>query len=173
VDKRAHEPAAAKAKREEAERKQAVESLTCEHEFFTVFDPRLAGSEEVNGRAAWIVELDPDAGANPHCADWKFFGKFHAKLWIDRLEYRAIRIEADNIAPVTWGAFLVRLPIGGLHLTTEQQRHENGVWLASSEDARVTAKALLVVAARFEIHTSYSRYRKFQSDSRLLPQGGN
>ncbi len=173
MDKRAHETPEAKARREEAERKQAAEGLLCEREFFTVFDAHGIGTESVNGRPSWIVEVEPRANAKPNCSALKAFAKFRVKIWIDRQEYRAARMEADNIAPVTWGAFLVRLPAGGIHVEFEQQRHDDGVWLESREDDRMNAKALLFVPARLEILTTYSGYRKFKTDSRILPAGGN
>jgi hypothetical protein len=167
VDKRAHETPESRARREENERKEAAESLVCEDEFLKSFDFHVAGSEPVSGRVAWVVEAEPVAHAAPHCRTLKQLDKFHLKLWIDQKEYRTARFEADNIAPVNFGAFLVRLPTGGLHVVFEAKRHEGGVWLESRLLARMNVRALLFAVVRQEIEWTYSGYRKFHADSRL------
>jgi len=171
VEKRAHETAEAKAKREEAQRKAAAEGLVCEEEFLKTFDFRLAGAATVNERLAWVVEMNPAPHAAPRCTALKTLDKFRFKVWIDQAEYRWARFEGDNIAPVTFAAVLVRLPTEGLHLVLEQTRHQDGVWLASRIEGKVNAKVLLLVGYRGDFATTYSNYRKFQADSRIVPVG--
>ena len=145
--------------------------MTCEKEFLDIYDARVTGTEDVNGRAAWIVELDPKPNPAPKCGYLKIMSRFRAKLWIDQQEYRGAKWEADNIAPVTWGAVLMRFPTGGLHVSFEERRHEDGVWLPLQEKYKVNLKALLFVNVRVDVRSNYYDYRKFQSDSRILPVG--
>lgn len=173
VDQRAHETPEAKAKRLEAARKSDAEQQACGAELMQVFKARLAGSETVNGRDAWLVELDPDPKAQPRCSYLKTVAKLRLKVWIDKQEFHAARWEADNIAPVTYGGLLIRFPTGGLHVVWEQRRHEDGVWLPLSSHITTNAKALLFVAFRVDVLTNYYNYRKFQSDSRILAVDGN
>jgi hypothetical protein len=173
VARRAQETPEARAKRQEAERKQAAEQLTCEKEILSIFDARLTGAEDVNGRPSWVVELQPHPNASPSCSDLKTFSKFRLKLWVDQQEYHAAKMEAENVAPVTWGAVLIRIPAGGLHVESEERRHDDGVWLNAAEYAKVNVKVLIMVPLRADIRTTYSNYRKFQADSRILSVGGN
>ncbi len=157
-----------KAKRQEARRKANAEELLCQDEFLKMFDPHLAGSETLNGRPAWIVELKPLPNAAPQCKDLKILTKFNFKVWIDQSEYRWARFEGDNVAPVSWGKILVRLPTEGLHLLIEQTRHDDSAWLESEEHVKVNARLLLAAAFRIDVRTTYSNYRKFQADSRVI-----
>ncbi len=160
-----------KAKRQEARRKANAEELLCQDEFLKMFDPHLSGSETLNGRPAWIVELKPLPDAAPQCKDLKILTKFNFKVWIDQSEYRWARFEGDNVAPVSWGKILVRVPTEGLHLLIEQTRHDDGAWLESEEHVKVNARLLLAAAFRMDIRTTYSGYRKFQADSRIMDDG--
>lgn len=173
VERRARETPEAKAKRQAAERKLEAESEACTSELPQVFDARLTGSESVNGRPAWIVELDPRPKAAPRCGYLKTFAKLHLKVWIDQQEYHSAKWEADNIAPLTWGALLIRFPTGGLHISSEERRHEDGRWLPLQDRYHINVKALLFVNFRVDVRTNYYSYRKFQSDSRILPVDGN
>jgi hypothetical protein len=172
VEKRSREQAQrtpeAQAKRQEAQRKANAEDLLCQDEFLKMFDPHLAGSETLNGRPAWIVELKPLPNTAPQCKDLKMLTKFNFKVWIDQSEYRWARFEGDNIAPVSWGKILVRVPIEGLHLIIQQTRHEDAAWLESEEHVKVNARLLLAAAFRIDVRTTYTNYRKFQADSRVI-----
>jgi len=169
VARRAHETPAARSKREEAQRKDAAESLACDDEFMRTFTFRQVGSESVNGRPAWVVELEPLKNTQPRCPGMKVLAQFHFRLWIDREDYRWARLEGDNIAPVTWARLLLRMPTGAVHLIFEQTRHEDGAWLESRMEAKMSAKVLLLATVRMDVTWTYSNYRKFQADSRLVP----
>jgi len=173
VDKRAHETPEAKAKREQAERKEQATDLACADEFLKAFEFRLAGTETVNGRAAWMVDAAPSAApkaaTTAQCGDVKMLARFRIKFWIDQAEYRWTRLEGDNFATVTWAKLLVRVPPGGVHIFYEQTRHEDGAWLPSLLQARMNAKVLLLAAFRVDVRFTYSGYHKFHAESRILP----
>ena len=172
VDKRAHESPDAKAKRLEAKRKADAADLACSEEFMTLFQFRAAGEEQVRGRPAWMVELDPLANVAPRCGYLKPLSRFRIKIWIDQAEFRWVRWEADNIASVTWAKFRLRVPAQGAHITFSNQRHEDGSWLLSNLEVKMNAKALLFAPLRFDVEYAYSGYRKFQADSRLVSADG-
>ncbi len=172
VDKRAHETAEAKAKRQEAERKTAAEDLACDDEFMKLFTIRALGSEAVNGRPAWIAELNPLPNTAPRCTALKTLTKLRMKIWIDQTEYRWARLEADNIAPVTVMKLLFRAPTDGMHMAIETERHIDGAWLADHMRIRLNAKLLVLAPLRADIVWTYSNYRKFQSEAHLLSPDG-
>ncbi|HLJ48576.1 MAG TPA: aspartyl protease family protein [Bryobacteraceae bacterium] len=168
IAKRAHETEQEKAKREEAERKQDAEAAVCNQEFLKDFTFRLAGVENLKGRPAWIIDADPLGTVSPRCNANKILTKFHFRLWIDKEDYYWARYEADNIAPVSLAKFLIRAAKGGLHVTFELAKINGSVWLPSFERIRYGIKLLALANVRMEIVTTYSHYRKFQSDSRLV-----
>lgn len=155
-------------KRADAERKRNAEQLACDREFLKIFEPHLAGVEGLNGRASWVVELTPAANVEPQCSGLKLAIKFKWKLWIDRADYRWARLQADNIAPVTWLKVLVRVPPDGLHATVDATRHNDGAWLESEFHWNINAKLLLAAGVRIDDRITYTDYRKFQAESRVL-----
>jgi clan AA aspartic protease (TIGR02281 family) len=170
VDKRAHETPEAKAKREEAERKDASHNLACDKEFLRIFTFRLDGVGEVAGRPVSIVDVSPIPGiTSPVCDEIKTLTKMHLKIWVDQAEYRWAQVQADNIGTVTWGKVLVRIPAGALHMKFMQTRLKDGVWMAQSMNARVDVRLMMVARLHVEMIETYSNYRKFQSDSRIVP----
>ena len=171
VEKRAHESPEAKAKREEAERKRSAQQLVCDSEFLKLFQFRLEGSGEINGRPAWIVEGNALPDASPSCDDTKTLAKLHFKVWIDQVESRWAQMEGDNIAPITWGKILLRIPTGQLHFTFQQRRLGEGVWMASSMNARLDPRLMVFAKLHLEVNDTYSNFRKFRSDSKVVPLG--
>jgi hypothetical protein len=171
VEKLKRETPERKAAREEAMKKARARKNLCNEEFLKMFDARVAGSEELNGRTSWIVEMNPRPNPSPAAAcggDLKILAKFHIKLWIDQEEYRWARFAADNIAPVSFGKILIRMPAGGAYFLYEQIRHEDGVWLTSRDRLRGFAKVMLAAPYRMDETETYSGYRKYQAESRIV-----
>lgn len=165
VEKRTHETPQAKAKRLEAERKRAAEDLKCNNEFLNAFSFREEGADQINGRPAWIVDATPLPGVSLSCANYKNLVKLHLRIWVDQAEYRTARLQVDNIAPVTWGKALVRMPTGALKATLQQTRLKDGVWMVSSLDVHYGVRFMVFARLRMEMVETYSNYRKFQTDS--------
>ncbi|HEY1759758.1 MAG TPA: hypothetical protein VGG72_30585 [Bryobacteraceae bacterium] len=170
VEKRAHETPEARAKRQKAERKFQAERDACREEFMRSFDFRLAGQEVVGGRQSWVIDASPAPNSKPRCGDLKTLSKFHFKLWIDQTEFGWARFEGDNIAPTSGLFWPGREPAGAMHLTSEQTRYGEGVWLRTRDEDTLNIK--VIVSAPVEITITYSGYRKFQADSRILPVDG-
>jgi hypothetical protein len=167
--------AEAQAKRDEAIKKAVAQKTACQEQFLKLYDARLAGSESVNGRPAWIVELHPQPGPAPAAAcggDLRVMAKFRIKVWIDQEEHRWARLEAENMAPVAFGKILFRVPAGAAYFWYEQVRHEDGVWLVSRDRVRAYAKVMLAAPYRIDETETYSGYRKYQAESRVLPTDG-
>ena len=160
-----------KAALEQAIQKAKANKAMCDEEFLKMFDVRVAASEELSGRGAWKVELHPHSDPHPAAAcggDLKILSKFLIKLWIDREEYRWARFEAVNLAPVSIGKVLIRVPTGDLYFLYEQTRHEDGEWLTSRDRVKGYMKIMLAAPYRVDETETYSRYRKFQAESRIL-----
>ncbi|SPE39805.1 hypothetical protein SBA3_3420003 [Candidatus Sulfopaludibacter sp. SbA3] len=171
VEKRSHETPDAKARREEAERKNAAQELACSNEFLKWSTFRLEGTGDINGRPVWIIEVNSRPGASSTCEGAKILAKLHFRLWIDQAEYRWAQVQGENIAAITWGKILLRLPVGALHFTFQQMRLREGVWMASKDDARVDPRLMIFAKLHLQVTDTFSNYRKFQSDSRIVPLG--
>jgi hypothetical protein len=163
-----------KARLQEAAKKANEKRMGCNAGFLKMFDLAVVGTEALNGRTAWIVEMKPhlNAAPLPDCGLLKMFGVFHIKVWVDQEDYRWARFETDNVAPVNYGMILFHVPTGELHALWEQARNEDGVWLVTHDRMRVMAKMVLAVPVRVDETNTYSGYRKYQADSRIVTDDG-
>ena len=89
------------------------------------------------------------------------------KIWIDKQDYHWARVEAEVIDTISFGAFLVRLAKGS-HLEADQTRVNGEVWLPKRMEAEASARVALVKKFRGRIEITYSDYKKFQTDSRII-----
>ena len=165
TNKRKQEPAEAKARRLKAAQR---ETLACNAEFADGFRFRLLGVESVNGRRAWKVEAEPIPGGPPRCEAVRKIRSFRLPIWVAQEEPQWARLEGDNIAPVTWGAILIRAPAGAMHIAIDSTRRDDGAWLPAHAIVRAGAGVVLMAKVRLEIESTFSDYRKFQSESKVL-----
>ena len=131
------------------------------------FNFKITGEGQVDGRNAWIIEGTPRPGYQPRSTLARLFPKFHGTLWIDKADYQWVKTEAEVTGNISWGLFLARLDKGA-RLNIEMTRVNAEVWLPRHIAANVSARLALVKKYRIESDTTYSNYRKFQVDSRVV-----
>jgi len=132
------------------------------------FNFRIAGDAQIDGRDAWIVEGTPRPGYHARSTLAKLFPKFRGKLWIDKADYQWVKTEAEVTDNISWGLFVARLSKGA-RLDVQMTRVNDEVWLPKRIEAKVSARLALVKKYRIEADTSFSNYRKFQVESRVVP----
>jgi hypothetical protein len=88
-------------------------------------------------------------------------------LWIDKSDYHWAKVEAETLDTISFGGFLIRLAKGG-HLTLEQARVNREVWLPKSLTVRASARVALIKGVHAELIMTFSDYKKFQVDSRVV-----
>ena len=97
----------------------------------------------------------------------KLFPKFRGKLWIDKTDYQWVKTEAEVIDNISWGLFVARLSKGA-RLDVQMTRVNDEVWLPKRIEAKASARVALVKKYNIEADTSFSNYRKFQVESRVV-----
>ena len=131
------------------------------------FDFRMAGEAQIDGRDAWIVEGTPRPGYHARSSLAKLFAKFRGKLWIDKADYQWVKTEAEVTSDISWGLFVARLSKGA-RLDIRMTRVNDEVWLPKRIEAKASARVALLKKYRIEADTSFSDYRKFQVESRVV-----
>jgi hypothetical protein len=131
------------------------------------FNFRIAGEAQIDGRDAWVIEGTPRPGYHARSSLAKLFPKFRGKLWIDKADYQWVKTEAEVTDNISWGLFVARLSKGA-RLDVQMTRVNDEVWLPKHIEAKVSARVALVKKYRIEADTSFSNYRKFQVDSRVV-----
>ena len=148
----------------EKKRKQEREPLL---EIPDAFDFRLAGEESLEGRPAWVIEAAPRPGYHARTSIGKLFPKFRGKLWIDKADNQWVKTSAEVTGNIWFGLLLARLSKGA-RVEIEMTRVNDEVWLPRHIEAQGAARLVLVKTLRIEMETSYSNYRKFQAESRVV-----
>lgn len=133
------------------------------------FTFRLTGEERLNGGEAFVIEGAPKPGYRPKGASTAFFPKCKLRLWIDKKDYQWVKIDVESLDTISFGGFLIRLAKGS-HVTMESARVNNEVWLPKRAAIKGSVRIALVKVMRGEIVYTFSDYKKFQTDSRVLAQ---
>ena len=121
----------------------------------------------MEGHPVWIIDANPRPGYKGKAKRWELLTKFRGRLWIDQKEYQWVRVEADTIAPVSFGWLLARLEPGA-KLTFQQARINSEVWLPVKATTRLNARLALVKKLNGEIEVTWKDYKKFQTESRIV-----
>ena len=141
-------------------------------ELLTLFDNRLVGEEEVNGRKAWVIESTPRAGhvpASPHERD---LFAFHKKLWIDEAENELARMTITVGAEGLHAREGLLLAAPGSSISIEYAKIDERVWepvLVTLDIQRQSGKTI-----RPWGRTEYrqSEFHKFDVESTITVEPG-
>ncbi len=131
------------------------------------FDFRLIGTEALAGGEVYTIDATPKPGYKPKLASAAYFPKVKARLWIDKKDYRWARVEVETMDTISFAGFLVRLAKGS-RLTIEQEHVNQEVWLLKRVTIRASARLALVKSLHEELIITFSGYKKFQVDSRVV-----
>ncbi len=134
-----------------------------------LYDFRLEGEAKVDGYDAWIISATPKANYRPKVRDAKPLLKVKGKVWIDKAEYQWVRLEAETTDTISFGLFLARLSPGA-KLAFEQTRVNDEVWLPKREVSSGTGRLGLVKKIAMEQELTWSNYRKFQVESKVVSE---
>jgi hypothetical protein len=149
--------------RAERLRKQEEENTSIVQEVPKAFDFKVVGEEVVNGRPAYILQATPHPGYHAQGKYGNMFSKVAGKLWVDKQDLGWIKVDGQVIKPFSMGLFLVRL-LRGSHITMQQTRVDDGIWMPERIEVRAAAKIFFVKSLVIDRVLTYSEYR--------LPQAG-
>ena len=144
--------------RAERIRKQAEDDTSFVREVPRAFDFQLIGAEVINGRPAWVLQAPPHPGYQPQGKYGKMFAKVGGKLWVDKQDLGWIKADGQVIQPFSMGLFLARV-LRGSHITMEQTRVDDRIWMPERVEVRAAAKILLVKSLVIDRVVTYSEYR--------------
>ncbi len=131
------------------------------------FDFRVVGEAPLNGADTWVIDATPRAGYKPRSSGAAFFPKVKARIWISKDDYQWVKVDMESMDTISLRGILVRIARGG-HLVLEQVRINKEVWLPKLVSVRLSAKILFVKSLRRNIEMSFSDYKKFQAESRVI-----
>ena len=144
--------------RAERLRKQEEENTSIVQEVPKAFDFQVVGEEAVNGRSAYVLHAAPRPGYQPRGKYGKMFPKVEGTLWVDKQDLGWIKVDGHVIQPFSMGLFLVRL-LRGSHITMEQTRVDDGIWMPERVEVRAAARIFFVKSLVIDRILSYSEFR--------------
>lgn len=129
------------------------------------FQFTLLGEQVINGRPAWQLRAVP---LRSYSGPWAFILRnVEATIWIDKADSAWVRAEADTLDTISFGWFVARIG-KGTRMTFESTKVNDEIWAPSKASLRANARIALVKALRVDQELSFTRYRKFQADSRIV-----
>lgn len=161
--KRQRESASDKAK-EDTDRSEERRYL---REIPNVFNLTLQGTDQIGGRAVWVIGAQPKPGYKPKMKRAEILTHLRGKIWVDQADYQWVKTRAEVIDPISFGLGLIKLETGAV-LNFEQVRVNDEVWLPSLISVRADARLVYLKKLREELDITYRDYKKFQADSRIV-----
>jgi hypothetical protein len=133
------------------------------------FDLHLDGSDTIDGQDVWVVSGVPKPGYQTKTRDGAALSKIRGKMWIEKAGYQWVRVEAETIETISFGLFLARLSPGA-KLVLEQTRIDDELWLPKREYMVGKGRIALLKRIAEDDEITWSDYRKFSVDSRIVPR---
>jgi hypothetical protein len=127
----------------------------------------LAGEDVIDGVPVWIVDGVPRAGYKPKSKTAGYFTKMKGRIWIAKSDFHAVKIDATTMDTIAIGAFLIRFAKGG-HVGVEFSRVNNEVWMPKHVVLTGSARVLLVKGYHVDADFTFSDYKKFSAESRVI-----
>jgi len=170
IDKRKNESDEERKKREEKEEKQRDEDRKFVHEIADAYNFTLVGTEQVDGRDAWVIDGEPRPGFEPHMKESKFLSKFRGRVWIDKSDLQLAKMDVEAIETVSVGLVLARVH-KGTRFQLQQTRVNEEVWLPERVTYKIDARVALVKGFNFDGEDTFRDYKKFRTSSKIVGVG--
>ena len=149
---------------QDRERQQRQEEL---NEIPDAFDLRLVGEEQIDGMPVWVIDGTPRKNYKTKSRQVGFVTKVRGRMWVSQEDYRPVKIEAETIDTVSIGGILARIH-KGFRIHLEFTRVNGEVWLPKFAAVAGSARLLLVKGLHIDQDFTFSNYRKFSAESRVI-----
>lgn len=133
------------------------ESSSFLREVVNAFDFHLIGDETVEGRPAYVFHVTPHPGYHGHGKYGKMLSKVEGKLWVDKQDFSWIKVDGQVTQAFSMGLFVARVQRGS-HVTLEQTRVSDGVWMPKRIEVRASARILFFKNLEIDRILTYSDY---------------
>src|SRR5215510_14914896 len=167
IDKRRNESPSEREKRLKKEEKEREEGREFVEEVAAAYNFTHVGTEQVDGRDAYVIAAEPRPGFEPHRKEAKFLPKIHGRIWIDATEKQWVKLDVEVIDTISFGLFLARLH-KGTHIVTEQTRVNDEVWLPRHTAVHVDVRVALLKNFNVNLDVTDKDYKKFHSESKIV-----
>jgi hypothetical protein len=171
IDKRKNESESDRKKRLEKEAKEREDDRQFVREVADAFNFKFIGIEQLNGRDNYVIDGDPKPGYQPvHKDAKKILPKVRFRVWIDRDDSQMKKLDVECIDTLSFGLFLARLHKGS-RVVVENTRVNDEVWLQQHVAVKVDVRVALLKDFNLDVDVTDRDYKKFRTDSKIVPIG--
>ena len=170
IDKRKNESDEDRKKRAEKEAKEREDNRKFVREVADAYNFKLVGTEDVGGRAAWVIDGEPRQGYEPQMKDAKFLPKFHGRVWIDKGDLQLAKMDIEALDTVSIGWVLARIHKGSRFML-QQTRVNDEVWLPEHMTFRFDARVALFKGYKIDGDEEFRDYKKFRTSAKIVGVG--
>jgi hypothetical protein len=170
IDERKNESESDRNERLAKEEKEREKGRSFVQEMVDAYIFQVAGSEQLGGHDTYVIDAVPRPGYKPRIKEARVLPKFRFRAWIDKAELQWVKLDALCIDTVSFGWFLARLH-KGTRVVIEQTRVNEEVWLPKHVAAKIDARVALLKKFNVNQDYTFSDYKKFRSDSRIVGVG--
>lgn len=132
------------------------------------YDLHIESAAQVDGHAVWVIAGTPKPGYHARDRDARALLKIRGTIWVDKSNYQWVRVEAQTTDTIAFGLFLARLNPGAA-LVFEQTPVSGDLWAPKRLYMKGAGRLGLVKRIAMEEEITWSNYRRFQVDSKVVP----
>ena len=170
IEKHKNEDDDDRRKRIAKQEKEREEGRQFVAEVADAYDFRMVGTENLQGRNAYVIDAEPRAGYEPRRKEAKILPKFRFRIWIDVAERQWVRLDAECIDTVSFGFVIARLHKGS-RISVDQTRVNDEVWLPRHVAVKIDARVALLKNVDVATDVTFRDYKKFGADSKIVGVG--
>jgi hypothetical protein len=137
------------------------------HEIPDAFNLKFAPDETIEGHPVYVIDGTPKPGYKPKSKNAFFLPKVKGRFWITKNGFQAVKIQFETLDTISWGGIVARVS-KGTRVSVELTRVNNEVWLPKRILVAGSARVLLVKGYTGELDLTYSDFKKFTVDSRVV-----
>jgi hypothetical protein len=162
-------------KRASAESERRLKETRTIEEIFRIFEFRVAGREEMDGRSTIVLTFEPRSDAEASTRGAKILKKFSGRAWVDEADKQLVRVEAELIDDLSFGFGVLAKLKKGAHALMQRRKINDEIWLPAQARFVGNGRLFLVKSLHVDTVSEYSDYRKFSvaTDASVKPDQSN
>ena len=131
-----------------------------------VYDIQVVRREVIDGYATVLITFKKKAGLKPKSVDEKFLQHLTLHAWITEKEHEPLRLEAQLLAPVSFGYGVFGKIQPGSGGVQERRKINDEVWAPVRVEMSMAGRLLVVKRNQRQI-TEFSDFKKYSVETRM------
>jgi hypothetical protein len=160
------------ARRASAESERKLKEAKTIEEIFRIFEFRIVGREEINGRSAILMTFEPREGVETSTRGGKILKKFSGRAWFDETDRQMVKVEGELKDDLSFGWGILAKLQKGAHAQMQRRKVNDEIWLPAEARFVGHGRVFLVKGIHVDTVSEYSDYRKFSvaTDAAVKPE---